>query len=234
MPLVITSPRRSIRPSEYMMSESPRLEHDLVARAGCAAQPGRNQQRALHGAERRAAVGAHDQRRWVTGVAQDDPSGRRGDRPDDRRDHPVLDERVEEPVQRRQHLGGGQAGDGVGADGAAHLAHQRRRRSALAHDVADAEEDRVVAELEDVVPVAAGVGAGHPGPVLGVEQEALRLRGGSRAGRRAAARRRRRAPAGTAWRWTARRRPGSPPRWPTRRRPPRRGVPARRRRSSRR
>ena len=210
------------------------VEHDLVPGPGRAAQPGRDQERALHGAERRAAVGAHHQRRWVTGVAQDDPPGRGCDRPDDRGDHPVLDERVEEAVQRRQHLGRRQAGDGVGADGAAHLAHQRRRRSALAHHVAHAEEDRVVVELEDVVPVAAGVGAGHPGPVLGIEQEALDF--GERVGQDGALRARppRRAPAGTAWRWTGRPRPGSPPRWPARRRPPRRAVRARPRRSSRR
>ena len=50
-------------------------------------------------------------------------------------------ERVEEAVERREHLGRRQAGHRVGADGAAHLPHQGRRRGTLAHDVAHAEED---------------------------------------------------------------------------------------------
>ncbi len=62
---------------------------------------------------------------------------------------------------------------------------------------------RSLAELEDVVPVASGVGAGHPGPVFGIEQTGPRLRGASQEGRRAAGRRPPRARAGTAWRWTS-------------------------------
>ena len=42
----------------------------------------------------------------------------------------------------------------------------------------DAEEDALVTQLEHVVPVAAGVGAGHARPVLGVERQPVDRREG--------------------------------------------------------
>ena len=80
-------------------------------------------------------------------------------------------------------------------------------------------------ELEDVVPVAAGVGARPPRPGTRRRAGGPPPRATSRGARRAAAPRRRRAPAGTVWRSTGRHRPGSPPRWPARRRPPRTAGP---------
>ncbi len=159
------------------------VQHDLVAGSERTAESCRDEQGPLHGAEGRAAVGAYHQRGRMTGVAQDHPSGRGRDHPDDGGDHPVLDECVEEVIQRREHLRRRQARDRVGADRTAHLAHEGSRRSALAHDITHTEENGVVAELEDVVPIAPGVGPGNPRPVLGIEQEALDVGQGVRQNR---------------------------------------------------
>ena len=43
-----------------------------------------------------AAVGAHHERGRVAGLAEDDAARRRGDRPDDGGDDPVLDQGVEQ------------------------------------------------------------------------------------------------------------------------------------------
>ena len=109
----------------------------------------------------------------MAGVAEDHPSRGGRDGSHDRSGDPVFDERVEEAVQRRQHLGRGEACHGIGADGAAHLTHEGCGRCALAHDVAHAEEHGVITELEDVVPVTPGVGPGDPRTVFGIEQQAL-------------------------------------------------------------
>src|SRR6202044_1134891 len=99
------------------------VEYDLVPGPGGATEPGRDEQRSLHGAKRRTAVGPHHQGWWVTGVAQDNAAVRGRDRSDDGSHDPVLYEGVEESIQRREHLRRRQAGHGIGTDGASHLSH---------------------------------------------------------------------------------------------------------------
>ena len=228
MPSVMISPRRSMSPSEYITRESPRSSTSSSRGRGAPLNPAAiNSERCM--GQKVAVPSARTTKGggWPA-LLSIDAAGRERDRPDDRGHDPVLDERVEEGVERGEDLGGRQSRDGVGPDGAADLAHQRSRRRTLAHDVAHAEEDGVFPELEDVVPVASGVGAGHPGAVFGVEQEPLDDPAASRAAPPAGAPRRRRARAGSGSRWRVPRPHGSPPRWPRTRRRPRRSARGRR------
>ncbi len=102
-------------------------------------------------------------------VGDADGSRLRIDRPHHDGDHAVLHQDVEEAIQRGEHFGRALAGYRIGAYGATDLSHQCGRGGTFAHDVTHAEHDVVVVELEDVVPVAADVGPGSTGAVLGVE-----------------------------------------------------------------
>ena len=74
--------------------------------------------------------------------------------------------------RRSSTAGGPELGAGQGARRAAQLAHRRGGLDAAADDVADDEPDRVLADSERVVPVAADLQRGDGGQVAAGDREA--------------------------------------------------------------
>ena len=84
-----------------------------------------------------------------------------------------------EPVQQLEGLGRLAALQQRRRQGAAQLTHDRRGGRPLADDVADGDGHAVVHEVDDVVPVAAGLGALGAGQVVGGQRQAARGPGSS-------------------------------------------------------
>ena len=117
-----------------------------------------------------------------------------------------------------QHGLGQRVGVGQRPQRGAQPAHAGRGPHALAHDVADDQDQPAVGQREHVVPVAAHVGLGRAGPEPGGQLDARAPRAAGRAAGCAAGSPRWTAPARTAGPAPARSRTGRPAR-PGRRRP---------------
>ena len=138
-------------------------------------RPGAGQpERRAHGRvqqPRRVRVG-HHRRRMAGQAVGEPPGGRVQEQAGDGRDPRAVDPGGE-AVEQFQRPRGRMALQQQGGDGAAQLAHHRRRGRALADDVAHHERDPAVVEGQHVVPVATGLGADDAGQVARADREAV-------------------------------------------------------------
>ncbi len=80
-------------------------------------------------------------------------------------------------VEQAQYFGRRQFQPGVGANRGPQLSHHRGRGDATTHHVAEDEAGPPALEIDDVVPVAAGLGPRDAGPVIGGDLDAVGCEG---------------------------------------------------------